>query len=80
MQIMHEKGLVTRDERERAHIYRPVVERSAAQRRLVGELLDGMFSGSASELLLQALSHRRASKAELAEIRRMLDDFERKQS
>ena len=76
MQIMVEKGLVVRDESERTHVYRPAMKRKVAQRRLVADLVDRAFGGSAAELVLQALSHKRASREEIAEIRRMLDEYE----
>ncbi|HEY3284843.1 MAG TPA: BlaI/MecI/CopY family transcriptional regulator [Armatimonadota bacterium] len=76
LQIMAEKGLVTRDETAKAHVYRAVPSRDATQKSLVGDLLDKAFSGSASRLVMQALSSRRASPEELAEIRRLLDGLE----
>ena len=76
MQIMAEKGLVTRDESERAHRYAPALEEDEAQRRLVGDLLRKAFDGSARDLVLHALSAERASAEELSEIRRMLDELE----
>jgi BlaI family penicillinase repressor len=77
MQIMADKGLVERDERERAHRYEAATPEDETQRRLVGDLLQKAFDGSAQKLILQALSSRRASADELAEIRRMLDELER---
>lgn len=76
MQIMAHKGLLLRDESRRSHVYRPAVERVAMQRRWVDELLDRAFGGSTSALVLRALSNKRASSAELAEIRAMLDMIE----
>jgi predicted transcriptional regulator len=76
MQIMADKGLVLRDERERAHRYRPAVKREAAQGRLLNDLLQKAFGGSAAALVLRALSDQKASKEELAEIRRMIDSLE----
>lgn len=76
MQIMTEKGLVRRDETERAHVYKATRTRERTQRRLLGDLLDRAFNGSASQLVMQALSARRASSAEIAEIREMLDELE----
>lgn len=77
MQIMTEKGLLVRDEKERTHVYRPAIRREQTQRQLAGELLDKVFGGSAAALLMQALSSKRASKQELAEIRQFLDQLER---
>ena len=76
MQIMHEKGLVARDEAKRSHVYRAAVPREHTQRQIVGDLLERVFGGSARALVLQALSARRAGKEELAEIRKLLDEFE----
>ena len=77
MQIMAEKGLVVRDESERAHRYEPAAPEDETQRRLVGDLLRKAFDGSAKKLVLQALSTERASADELGEIRRLLDELER---
>jgi BlaI family transcriptional regulator, penicillinase repressor len=77
MQIMADKGLVVRDESERAHRYEPAAPEDETQRRLVGDLLRKAFDGSAKKLVMQALSTERASAEELSEIRRMLDDLER---
>src|SRR5437762_432452 len=75
MQIMAEKRLVIRDEKERAHIYKAAQPREWTQRQLAGDLLDRAFSGSAKALLIGALSARRASKKELAEIQALLDGY-----
>jgi len=76
MQIMHDKGLVARDEAKRSHVYRAAVPREHTQRQIVGDLLERVFGGSARALVLQALSAKRAGRAELAEIRKLLDEFE----
>jgi BlaI family transcriptional regulator, penicillinase repressor len=75
MQIMSEKGLVHRDESQRAHIYSASKSREWTQRQLAGDLLERAFSGSAKALLLGALSARKASKKELAELRDLLDRY-----
>ena len=77
MQIMADKGLVVRDESERAHRYEPAAPEDETQRRIVGDLLRKAFDGSAKKLVMQALSTERASAEELSEIRRMLDELER---
>jgi predicted transcriptional regulator len=74
---MHEKGLVIRDEKPWAHIYEALLPKEQAQRTLVSDLLDQAFEGSMSRLLLQALSSRKATAEELAEIRKVLRDYER---
>ena len=76
LQIMWEKGLVARDETERAHRYEPAFAEELTQRQMVGDLLRRVFDGSAKKLVLQALSTERASADELTEIRRMLDELE----
>ena len=78
MQIMADKGLLTREESGRAHIYSPVINREEAQRRAVGDLIESMFGGSAAQLALRALAEQRASKKELAEIRNLLNEYEGK--
>lgn len=77
MQIMAEKGTVRRNEDQRAHVYQASAPRQETQRRIVGEMLDRVFGGSASQLVMQALATKKASAGELAQIRRMLDEFER---
>jgi BlaI family transcriptional regulator, penicillinase repressor len=74
MQIMAEKGLVQRDDEQRAHIYAAARPREWTQRQLAGDLLDRAFSGSAKALLIGALSARKASQQELAELRKLLDE------
>jgi BlaI family penicillinase repressor len=75
MQIMAEKGLVRRDEKQRAHIYQAARPREWTQRQLAGDLLNRAFSGSAKALLMGALSARTATKEELAELRKLLDEY-----
>lgn len=76
LQIMTEKKLVTRDESERSHVYEARLPEEETQKQLVGDLLDRAFSGSAKKLVMQALSARRASPSELAEIRRLIEEME----
>src|SRR5215469_9010671 len=76
MQIMAEKGLVRRDEKQRAHIYEAARPREWTQKQLAGDLLRRAFDGSAQSLLVGALSAKKASKAELAELRKWLDEYE----
>lgn len=77
LQIMTEKHLVTRDASSRTHVYRARGTREATQGRLLSSLADKAFQGSASQLVLRALSTRKTSADELAQIRAMLDDLER---
>lgn len=76
LQIMAEKGLVKRDESERSHVYQPAFSEQEVQRQLVGHLMERAFGGSAQKLVLQALSAKKASASELAEIRKLLDEME----
>lgn len=78
MQIMTDKGLVRRDDSKRTHVYVAVAPAQETQQQLVGDLLERAFGGSAQQLVLQALSSKRASKAELAEIRKLIDEMEKK--
>ena len=77
MQVMVEKGLLGRSERFRSHVYEARVAKEQTQQRLAGNLLRRAFEGSAKNLVLGALSSSKVSAAELAEIREMLDAFER---
>jgi predicted transcriptional regulator len=72
LQIMAGKGLVERDESERSHVYRAAVAREQTQRQLVTDLVERAFGGSASQLIMQALAARPASREEMVEIRRLL--------
>ena len=76
MQIMTDKGLVERDESTRSHVYRARLPAAETQKQLVGDLLDKAFAGSAARLVMSALSHTPASRAELEQIKRMLDKME----
>jgi BlaI family transcriptional regulator, penicillinase repressor len=76
LQIMIDKRLVRRDESERAHVYAARAPEDETQRQLVKDLLDRAFGGSASKLVLHALSARKSSHAELARIRELLDRLE----
>lgn len=79
LQIMHEKGLVTRDTSQRSHVYAPAVAREAIQTNLVSELLDKAFEGSAQNLILRALAARPSTPEELDAIRAMIDTFQNNQ-
>ena len=78
LQVMAEKGLVRRDETQRSHVYEPARPREWTQRQLAGDLLNRAFDGSAKGLLLGALSVRKASKEELADLRRLLNEYRKK--
>ncbi|MGE0378898.1 MAG: BlaI/MecI/CopY family transcriptional regulator [Planctomycetaceae bacterium] len=80
LQRMTEKGLVRRDESKRSHVYEAVLQAEETQRRLVGDLVRLAFGGSREQLVVQALSDQKATPEELAEIRRVLDELEARQS
>jgi len=73
LQIMYDKGLVQRDESQRAHVYRAAVSKERTQKRFLADMLRRVFDGSSSRLVLQALGDHKASREELREIRELLD-------
>jgi BlaI family penicillinase repressor len=73
LQNMTEKGLVRRDESERTHVYEAAISEKKTQRDLLRDLMDRAFDGSAASLVIQALSMKRATPEEMAEIRKLLD-------
>ena len=77
MQIMTEKGLVLRDDRERAHIYRANVSIEETERGLIDRFVDRFMEGSADRLLLRALESKKASKEEIAEIKKLIESWEK---
>ena len=76
LQIMTDKGLVVRDESERAHVYEAALSEQKTQRQLLVDLTDRAFGGSPAKLVMQALSGRKATPDELSEIRALLDRME----
>src|SRR5262249_20860728 len=74
--VMLEKGLVKRNESVSPHVYQSASSQKATQRRMLGDLIDKVYDGSAYSLVLQALSTRKASSDELARVRQMLDELE----
>jgi predicted transcriptional regulator len=78
MQLMFEKGLVTRNERFRSHVYEARAPKEQTQRQIAGDLLKRAFEGSAKSLVLGALAARPASGKDLAEIRNLLDELEQR--
>ena len=79
MQIMAEKGLVTRDESERTHVYAARASQGSTQRQLVSDLVNRAFGGSAAALVLQALSAHPASAKELQDIQHLIEQYREKQ-
>lgn len=80
LQIMVDKGVAARDVSRRAHVYRATVEEEPTQRRLMRDLLDRAFAGSAAKLVVRALSQQPVSEEEMAEIRRLVDELEQRGS
>jgi predicted transcriptional regulator len=76
MQIMADKGLLSRKDAGRQHIYRPVASQEKTQNQVVAEVLEKVFAGSAEKLVMRALSARKVSAEELKRIREMLDEME----
>ena len=76
MQIMAGKGLLVRDESQRSHVYTPTIARDSVQRTMIGEVIDRAFRGSTSAMVMHALSSRRASPDELAQIRALIEQLE----
>ena len=80
MQLMYGKNLLLRDDSHRSHVYSANVAAEEIQRDLVGDLIDRAFDGSATRLVMRALSERPTSQSELESIRHLLDELERGQS
>jgi BlaI family transcriptional regulator, penicillinase repressor len=76
--VMLQKGLVKRDEDAQPHVYRPALTRAKAGKRMLDDLIEKVYDGSAMSLVLQALSSGKATKKELDEVRRVLDQMEGK--
>lgn len=77
MQIMFEKGLVSRDDSFKTHIYRASVSKEKTQQHLLGKMINTLFGGSSTELVLQALGNHKASAAELEEIQKLLNNLKK---
>lgn len=78
LQIMNEKGLVHRNESQRTHVYQAVSPIQTTQKQLVTDLLERAFGGSAQQLVMQALSSRKSTRTELAEIKKLIEELEKK--
>jgi predicted transcriptional regulator len=79
MQIMHEKGLVRRDESMRTHIYQPAVNKERTQKHLLDKMIDSLFGGSSTQLVLQALGsgEQKVSAEELEQIQTLLNNLKK---
>ena len=78
LQIMSEKGLVTRDDKERSHVYAATRPAEATRGQLLDDLMERAFGGSAQQLVLQALSGKKPTRTELGELRRIIDSLDKK--
>ena len=74
---MFEKGLVTRDDSAKTHIYKANVSREKTQRQFVGKMINSLFGGSSSKLVMQALGSQSPSKEEIDEIQQYLDNLKK---
>lgn len=79
MQIMHEKGILSRDASAKTHIYEASISRESTQQQLLNKMIDTVYNGSATKLVMQALGHHRSSQEELDQIRQYLNEMEKKQ-
>jgi BlaI family transcriptional regulator, penicillinase repressor len=77
LQIMTTKGTVRRNEMQRAHVYEACLPAEQTKRQFAGDMLQSVFEGSASQLMMHALAGKKASREEIEEIRRLLDEYER---
>jgi BlaI family penicillinase repressor len=77
MQIMHEKGIVRRDDSFKTHIYQAAVSKEKTQKHLLGKMIDTLFGGSSTELVIQALGNHKASPSELDEIQQLLNNLKK---
>ena len=75
MQIMNEKGLVKRDDSFKTHIYQAAVSKEKTQKHLLGKMIDTLFQGSSTQLVMQALGNHKTSKEELDEIQKLIDNL-----
>jgi len=78
LQIMYEKGLVSRDDSSKSHIYTAAVSREKTQKQLVGKMISTLFAGSPGQLVMQALGNHQASPDELEQIQQLLDNLKKK--
>ena len=77
MQIMNEKGLVKRDDSMRTHVYQAAVNKEKTQKHLLGKMIDSLFGGSSTQLVIQALGEHKASPEELEKIQAIINDLKK---
>jgi BlaI family penicillinase repressor len=75
MQIMHDKGLLYRNDETRSHVYSAAVKKESMQKQVVTKMINGMFKGSPAKLIMHALGNHRASKEEIEEIKKYLEEM-----
>src|SRR5579875_2912938 len=75
MQIMHDKGLVTRDSSAKTHVYKAAITQKQAQKTALDKIISTVFKGSTADLVIQALGNHKASKDEIEAIKQYLDNF-----
>ena len=78
LQIMFEKGLVSRNDSSKTHIYTPIVTKQSTQKQFLDKMIHTLFSGSSTQLVLQALGNQKASKDEIEEIQKYLDNLKKR--
>jgi len=78
MQIMNEKGLLTRNNEAKSHVYSAAVKKQSIQKQVVSKMIENLFRGSSANLVMHALGNHRASKEEIREIKKYLDEIEKK--
>jgi predicted transcriptional regulator len=78
MQIMNEKGLLTRNDEAKSHVYSAAVKKQSIQKQVVSKMIEGLFKGSSANLVMHALGNHRASREEIREIKKYLDEIEKK--
>jgi BlaI family transcriptional regulator, penicillinase repressor len=76
MQIMNEKGLLNRNDEAKTHIYSPTIKKESVQKQVVSKMINGLFKGSPAKLVMHALGNHHASKEEIQEIKKYLDQME----
>jgi BlaI family transcriptional regulator, penicillinase repressor len=76
MQIMHEKGLLSREKNGKLHLYKAVQSQENTRQLMLDKMIDTVFQGSAAQLVMSALGNKKSSKEELDEIRKYLDNLD----
>jgi len=76
MQIMNDKGLLNRNDEAKTHVYSSAVKKESVQKQVVSKMINGLFKGSSAKLVMHALGNHRASKEEIMEIKKYLDEIE----